>query len=30
VEGGVAFNAGDRVTFEAFLVEKHVDYFICE
>jgi hypothetical protein len=29
VQGGVAFDAGDGVAFEAFLVEKHVDYFVC-
>ena len=25
----VAFDAGDGVAFEAFLVEEHVNYFVC-
>jgi hypothetical protein len=29
VEGGVAFNAGDGVAFESFLIEEHVYDFIC-
>lgn len=30
VERGVAFNAGDGIAFESFLVEKHVDYLIYQ
>lgn len=29
MEGCVAFHAVDGVAFEAFLVQEHVDYFVC-